>query len=68
MSVTYDPETDTLTIILSDAQVEESDEIKQGTILDFDAQGNIVSMEILHASERVKSPSQIEYRVAPLAL
>lgn len=68
MSITYDPETDTLTIILSDAQVEESDEVKEGTILDFDAQGNIVAMEILHASERVKSPSQIEYRVAPLAV
>jgi len=68
MSITYDPETDTLTIILSDAQVEESDEIKQGTILDFDAQGNIVAMEILHASERVQAPSQIEYRVVPLAV
>jgi len=68
MSITYDPETDTLTIILSDAQVEESDEIKQGTMLDFDAQGKIVAMEILLASEGVQAPSQIEYRVVPLAV
>ncbi len=68
MSITYDPETDTLTIILSDAQVDESDEVREGTILDFDARGNIVSLEILHASERVQAPSQIEYRVAPLAV
>lgn len=68
MSVTYDRETDTLTIILSDSLVIESDEIKEGTILDFDANGNVVSMELLHASLRVKTPSQIDYRVAPVAI
>lgn len=68
MSVIFDPETDTLTIILSDKQVVESDEIKPGTILDFDQEGNVVSVEILTASQRVKTPSQIDYRVAPLAI
>jgi uncharacterized protein YuzE len=68
MSVIYDTETDTLTILFSDALVEESDEVKPGTILDFDASGNIVSMEILNASQHVKMPSQIEYRVAPVAV
>ena len=68
MSVIYDPETDTLTILFSDTLVEESDEVKPGTILDFDTDGNIVSMEILNASQHVKTPSQIEYRVAPLAV
>ncbi len=68
MSVIYDPETDTLTILFSDTLVDESDEVKPGTILDFDTDGNIVSMEILNASQYVKTPSQIEYRVAPFAV
>jgi uncharacterized protein YuzE len=66
MKVIYDRETDTLTIILSDALVEESDEDKPGVILDYDAAGNLVSLEVLDASRRVKAPSQIEYQVAPV--
>ncbi len=68
MQVTYDRETDTLTIIFSDSAIVESDEDKPGTILDYDAAGNLVSLEILDASRRVKSPSQIEYQVAPAAI
>lgn len=66
MKVIYDRETDTLTIILSDVPVEESDEDKPGVILDYDAAGNLVSLEILDASSRVKSPTQIDYQVAPV--
>jgi YD repeat-containing protein len=65
MRVRYDRETDTLTIILSDSPVVESDEDKPGTILDYDASGNLVSIEILDASSRVGLPTQIEYQVVP---
>lgn len=68
MRIIYDRETDTLTIIFADTLVAESDEDKPGIILDYDAAGNLVSMEILDASRRVKSPSQIEYQVAPVAV
>ncbi len=64
MKVIYDRETDTLTVILLDTPVSESDEDKPGVILDYDSAGNLVSLEILDASRRVESPSQIEYRVA----
>jgi len=67
MKVVYDPETDTLTVIFSDHIVAESDEEKPGVILDFDEIGNLVSLEILDASQRVLSPTQIEYRVASIA-
>jgi YD repeat-containing protein len=63
MRVRYDRETDTLTVIFSDSPVVESDEDKPGTILDYDAQGNLVSIEILDASRRVGLPTQIEYQV-----
>jgi uncharacterized protein YuzE len=65
MRVIYDRETDILTIILSDGLVAESDEDKPGVILDYDALGNLVSLEILDASRRIISPSQIEYQVVP---
>ena len=65
MRVRYDSETDTLTVIFADAQVAESDEDKPGTILDYDASGNLVSIEILDASRRVGLPTQIEYQVVP---
>lgn len=68
MRIIYDRETDTLTIIFTDTLVAESDEDKPGVILDYDAAGNLVSMEILDASRRVKAPSQIEYQVAPVAV
>lgn len=67
MKVIYDRETDTLTVIFADAPVAESDEDKPGVILDYDKQGNLVSLEILDASRRVSVPSKIEYQVAPVA-
>lgn len=68
MRVIYDSKTDTLIIILPDAPVTESDEYKPGIILDYDASGNLVSLEVLDASRRVGLPTQIEYQVVPAAM
>ena len=65
MKVIYDRETDTLTVIFADTLVAESDEEKPGMILDYDASGNLVSLEILDASRRVAFPTRIDYQVAP---
>ena len=64
MRVIYDATTDTLTIILSEAPVADSDEDKAGIILDYDSSGNVVSLEILDASRRVTQPTQMTYEVA----
>ena len=53
-----------LTIQLSGALVEESDEDKPGVILDYDKDGNIVGIEILNASKRMENPRALEYAVA----
>lgn len=45
MKVIYDREADALSVILSDATVVESDEENPGIILDYDASGNLVSLE-----------------------
>lgn len=63
MKVTYDQEVDILRIILSDADIEESDEDKPGIIIDYDDHGNIVGLEILDASSRITDPRTLEYAV-----
>jgi uncharacterized protein YuzE len=64
MKVVYDPEVDVLTITLSNAVIEESDEDKPGVILDYDAIGNLVGLEILDASKRVNNPQELEHVIA----
>ena len=65
MKVSYDPRSDTLTLILKEnVPVAESDEDKPGVILDYDAEGNLVSMEILDASRRVTEAQKVEFQIA----
>jgi YD repeat-containing protein len=64
MKVNYDPRTDTLTVIFRDAAVAESDEGKPGMILDYDAAGNIISIEVLDASSRVEEPGVVTVQTA----
>jgi uncharacterized protein YuzE len=59
MKVNYDSHTDTLTVILRNAKVAESDESKPGIILDYDKAGNLVSLEVLDASKRVEEPASV---------
>lgn len=65
MKVIYDQETDTLTVIFKDAPVAESDESKPGVILDYDNEGDIISIEILDASKRVTQVRNIEFQTVP---
>ena len=63
MKITYDRQTDTLSVILKDdVVVAESDEDKPGVILDYDDRGDLVSLEILDASRRVTDAARIEYQ------
>ena len=65
MKVSYDPRTDTLSMILKDnATITESDEDKPGIILDYDARGDLVSLEILDASHRVTEAQRVDFQMA----
>ncbi len=64
MKVIYDRETDTLSIILRSGKVAESDETREGLIMDYDKLGKLISIELLDASEQVTSPNAIEFALA----
>jgi uncharacterized protein YuzE len=61
MRIIYDPSADTLTVILKEAPVAESDEDRPGIILDFDGEGDVVGFEILDASRRVTDPGRVDF-------
>ncbi len=63
MKTTYDVRTDSLTVILrEDVPIAESDEDKPGVILDYDEDGNLVSLEVLDASRRVTQAQTMEFQ------
>jgi uncharacterized protein YuzE len=59
MKIDYDQANDILSMLFSASPVEESDESKPGVILDYDAAGNAVGMEILDASRRMDNPTAV---------
>ena len=56
MKVRYFADTDTLLIEFRDAPVIETRDLDENTILDVDAQGNICSITVEHASKRAGAP------------
>ena len=68
MKLNYYAETDSLYIDLSERPSAESREISEGVVLDYDADGNLVGIDIDNASKRVqldelilnKLPSRVE--------
>ncbi len=53
MKLHYYPETDSLYIDLNSRPSADSREIAAGLVIDFDAQGNIVGIDIDHASQKL---------------
>ena len=54
MKLNYYPDTDSLYIDLSELPSAESREISEGVVLDFDARGNLVGIDIDNASVKVQ--------------
>ena len=61
MKITYDQETDTITIRLKDIPISDSDELQEGVVADYDNEGNIVGLEIFEASKRVTQPQNLVF-------
>ena len=66
MKVRFDQEADALYIRLDDAKVVESEEVKPGLVLDFDADGRVVGFELLNAGRQLPAAQlrQIQFEVA----
>ena len=52
MNLNYYPETDSLYMDLSEKASAESKEISKGIVLDYDAEGNLVGIDIDNASKK----------------
>ncbi|MBK5929944.1 DUF2283 domain-containing protein [Halochromatium salexigens] len=52
MKLNYDAATDSLYIHLSERASVDSDEIANGVVLDYDAEGALVGIDIQHASRQ----------------
>ncbi|ACZ40424.1 DUF2283 domain-containing protein [Sphaerobacter thermophilus] len=66
MKFHYYPETDSLYIDLAERPSAESREVAPGVVLDFDAEGRLVGIDIDHASQ-VADLSRLEAVELPLA-
>ncbi|WP_299437738.1 DUF2283 domain-containing protein [uncultured Rhodospira sp.] len=52
MKLNYDPETDSLYIHLAERPSVDSEEVSDGVVLDFDADGAVVGIDVQHARSR----------------
>ncbi len=53
MKIAYDKATDSLYIHLADRASVDSDEVREGIVLDYDANGALVGIDLQHASKKV---------------
>ncbi|BBD09734.1 DUF2283 domain-containing protein [Desulfovibrio ferrophilus] len=60
MQVNYDPEKDTLKIVLSSTPVKKCEYDNPGIILGYGGDGTLVDVEIPEASRRVDDPKSVD--------
>jgi uncharacterized protein YuzE len=63
MKIIYDPYTDTMNVILREERIKESEEVKEGVIVDYGYDGNIVGFEILNARQHVAEPRALTFEL-----
>lgn len=66
MKMHYDEKSDALYLRLDESKIIESEEVQPGIILDFDANNQVVGVEILRVKERVPSADlkHLDFKVA----
>ncbi len=53
MKVNFDQETDALYVRFSESEISETIEVRPGVMLDYDAEGRIVGLEILDTAKNL---------------
>jgi uncharacterized protein YuzE len=56
MKVHYDEKVDALYIRLDDSNIIESEEVKEGIVLDYNQNDQVVGIEVLNVSKRIPLP------------
>ncbi len=59
MKTLYDRDADALYVRFGETSVVESEEVAAGVVLDFDADGRIVAIELLDASKHLTAGAQL---------
>jgi YD repeat-containing protein len=60
MRVRVDSAADAVYLNLTDRPIEDSEEVADGIVVDYDGQGRIVGIEILDASRRTEDPAALK--------
>ena len=63
MKLNYFPDTDSLYIDLSHKTSVESQEVSEGVVLDYDGEGNLVGIDIDHASRKLDLRELITHHI-----
>jgi len=66
MKMQYDQKTDALYLRLDDSKIIESAEVQPGIVLDYDANNQVVGVELLRVQERVPTADlkHLDFKVA----
>lgn len=67
MNIRYHPETDILHIELVDRINTDSEEVSPGIVLDFDADNQVIGIELDHATERT-TLTELKFTTFPAAV
>ena len=59
MKTIYDTKSDALYVRFAEASVVESEEVADGIVLDFDAEGRIVAIEVLEATKHLAAGAKL---------
>ncbi len=60
MRVRVDQKADAIYVTLTDRAIEASEETVEGIVVDYDAEGRVVGIEILDASKRSADPTTLQ--------
>ncbi len=64
MKMSYDPKADALYIRLRKSKIEESDEVAEGIIIDYDTSGKAVGIEFLDAAKLFGGRKELQVEMA----
>ena len=64
MKAKYDTESDALYVSFSDGPVVGTEEMRPGIMIDLDAQGRIIAIELLNASEHLAPGADLKKLIA----